>query len=88
MFKKKTSNSEPGMQTTSEVVVTAETANLSELALSIHKRDGKWYLATFKYDPATGETGEYEAASHADGVDAVREQFKIIAANKFFSYEG
>ena len=60
--------------------------NLTHEAFGIYKgSDNQWYVASIKYDPVTGATGEFKSKVAGPGRDFGIEQFKIDVANALMS---
>lgn len=58
---------------------------LTHTALGTFKDDktGKWCLAEIRYNPSTGETGEFKSVDNEEGGrDAINFRFKIACVEK------
>ena len=61
---------------------TKEEPVYTRTALGTFKENGLWYLATFRFNPETGEVSELVKSGPGDIKDVIMEKFKIAAVHE------
>lgn len=82
MFKKVNKTEEITANTVPEKNASPATGELTHTALSVifDTKVGLWGVASVKFNPKTGETGEYSFKPEGHERSAAMERFKIMAA--------